>query len=51
MGFLPREVDRMTLWQFNACVAGYAAAHGGKRQPAQVDVDDEQLRAMGIEGF
>ncbi len=29
MGFSPREVYAMSLWEFTACCDGYAAAHGG----------------------
>jgi hypothetical protein len=29
MGFPPYEVDRMSLWQFRACLAGWAEANGG----------------------
>lgn len=29
MGFSPRDVERMSLWQFQAAVAGWAKAQGG----------------------
>lgn len=52
MGFTPAEIDRMSLWEFLACSEGYAAAHGGEKQSGHVgDIDDERLRAMGVEGF
>lgn len=51
MGFTPREVDRMTLWEFLACLDGYAEAQGGKRRSAEADIEDADLRAWGIKGF
>lgn len=33
MGFAPREIDRMSVWEFRACVAGYKAAHGAAEKP------------------
>lgn len=30
MGFSPREVDAMSLWQFQAAIAGWIEAHGGE---------------------
>lgn len=27
IGFTPEQVDRMSLWEFTACVEGYRAAH------------------------
>lgn len=38
----------MSLWEFAACVDGYAAAHGARRAG---DIDEERLADMGIEGF
>jgi hypothetical protein len=40
----------MTMWQFAAAVAGWKRAQGQKPQ-GEADIDDERLRAMGIEGF
>ena len=48
MGFTPREVDGMTLWEFAACAAGMQGSTGERRQS---DVSEERLREMGIEGF
>lgn len=28
MGFAPDQIDRMSLWQFMACVEGYMKANG-----------------------
>lgn len=52
MGFTPAEVGAMSLWEFAACAAGYARAHGGKgaRAPGG-DIDEARLRDMGVEGF
>lgn len=52
MGFTPREVGEMMAWEFGEAEAGYRAAHGGEndRKP-QVEWDDADLRAAGVEGF
>lgn len=49
MGYTPRDVDRMTIWEFNACKKGWNIANGVK--PKGRDISDERLREMGIEGF
>ncbi len=49
MGFTPRDVDRMTVWEFNACLKGWKAANGIK--PKGREISDERLREMGIAGF
>lgn len=54
MGFTPAQVDEMGLWEFVACFEGYKTAHGGKKKGEAVDPDsvsDDELRALGIEGF
>lgn len=48
MGFTPAQVDEMSVWEFTACVDGYAEANGGKRGNRPVDVSEDQARAMGI---
>lgn len=51
MGFTPAEIDQMTVWEFMACSKGYVAAHGGKEKPGLGDMEDHELRGLGIEGF
>lgn len=51
MGFTPAQVDRMTLWEFMACLDGYVASQGGEATRPAADIDDDRLRALGIEGF
>jgi hypothetical protein len=51
MGFTPRQVDEMTIAEFVACARGFSKAHGGKDVRPAADVDDADLRMMGIEGF
>lgn len=51
MGFSPRDVDEMSLWEFSACRAAYSKHHGGKAQKQASDVDESRLRELGIEGF
>lgn len=50
MGFDPRQVDKMSVWEFAACTEGVARANGSK-PPEAADVSDDQLRSMGIKGF
>ena len=54
MGFSPRQVDEMSLWEFVACADGYAEAHGGKKKrkqrSAEPSADIADLRALGIMG-
>lgn len=32
MHFTPQQVDAMSLWEFVACVDGYAKANGGAQE-------------------
>lgn len=41
----------MSLWEFGACMDGVARFHGGKKEAAHGDIDDDRLRELGIEGF
>mgnify|MGYP005994845155 CR=1 FL=1 len=50
MGFTPREVDAMSLWEFMACCDGFRSANGGSKGPSG-DLSEDELREMGIEGF
>jgi hypothetical protein len=34
MGFTPAEINKMSMWEFLACRAGYAAAHAGPESVA-----------------
>jgi len=31
MGFSPREIDAMSLWEFNAAMDGFAKTNGAKQ--------------------
>ena len=50
MGYSPRVVDTMTLWEFTACHDGWKAVNGIKSK-RNADISDERLREMGIVGF
>lgn len=50
MGFSPRDVDDMTLWEFQCCVDGYRQAHLIEKESAP-EMDDDRLAELGIEGF
>lgn len=51
MGFTPREVDRMSLWEYMACLKGWTVSKGGKWRDEKRELQDHELREMGIEGF
>ncbi len=51
MGFPPREVDRMTVWELMACMDGVAAERGWKVRGGGGDLSEDELREMGIVGF
>lgn len=42
MGFTPRQVDEMTLWEWIACVDGYAEAHGIKKKRREITDEEYQ---------
>lgn len=48
MGFTPQEVDRMSWWQYQACVDGYTLAHSNKDTIAPPS-DEEFFRAVNGE--
>ena len=50
MGFWPREVDEMTLWEFDCCLAGWHEAHSSD-DTATPPMPDERLAELGIAGF
>jgi hypothetical protein len=44
MSFTPPEVDKMSIWEFAACVEGFNRAHGdGKPKPPTEDEFDDAL--------
>lgn len=49
MGFPPSVIDGMSLWEYLACLSGHAG--GGDDTPSGSDLDEADLRAMGIAGF
>lgn len=52
MGFAPRDVDGMTLWDFNAARAGWIKANRtGDEEAAVPPMSDERLAELGIDGF
>jgi len=50
MGFSPRVVDSMTIWEFNACFDGWKAVNGIKTK-RNVTISDERMAQLGIAGF
>jgi hypothetical protein len=49
MGFTPQEVDAMSLYQFNAALAGFAHFHGGETPPEAPSDDDIDRMTAAIE--
>lgn len=43
MGFTPQEVEAMSLWQYNAALAGYAKGQGAEDKP-EAPSDEEFMR-------
>jgi hypothetical protein len=50
MGYSPRQVDEMTLWEFNACYDAWKIANGIKSRRGG-DISEERLAKLGIAGF
>jgi hypothetical protein len=49
MGLSPRDVNDMSLWEFNACLEGWKAAHAS--DDAAPAMSDDKAAQLGIEGF
>lgn len=45
LGFSPREIDQMTLWEFAAAVEGWSKANGGESKP-EAPSEEEHDRLM-----
>jgi len=45
MGFAPEQVDRMSLWEFAACLEGYRKANTSDDEPLAPPTAEE-FRAM-----
>jgi hypothetical protein len=44
MGFLPKQIDEMTLWEFSVCVEGWSLSKGMKK-PGK-PITDKQYDAL-----
>ena len=40
MGFTPREVNEMSMWQFLAAFDGYVKAQGGEEKMSNAEADE-----------
>lgn len=49
LGLSPRQIDDMTLWEFNCCATGFAKANGAEDKAP--DYSNEILSELGIVGF
>lgn len=50
MGYTPRDVDDMTLWEFACCSDGFRKANQTE-ESAPPPMADDDLAGLGIEGF
>jgi hypothetical protein len=48
MGFTPAQVDGMSAWEFTACAAGFARAHGGGGEGTGREMSVERMRDLGL---
>lgn len=48
MGFSPRDVDEMSLWEFVACQKAYAKAHGAKDDRSGDAMSESRMRDLGL---
>lgn len=47
MGFTPKEVGEMSLWEFSCCASAFMKKDQGEGQ----ELSDDDMRALGIAGF
>jgi hypothetical protein len=50
VGYSPRDIDDMTLWEFACCMEGYRKAHASEEE-APPAMTDDIAADLGIEGF
>lgn len=48
MGFTPREIDTMTLWEFIACCDGLNASRGGEDGDRAAPMSAERMEELGL---
>lgn len=46
MSMSPRQVDKLSLWEMNAAIAGYISANGGDVAESLSDAEVEELGAF-----
>lgn len=51
MGLSPRQIDRLTPWEFDAAFRGWCQANGVKIKADRGEMSDERLQELGIKGF
>jgi hypothetical protein len=42
MGFTPRDVDAMLLWELSACADGFSRANGAEQEAAPPSIDEHR---------
>ena len=50
MGFTPRQIDQLSVWEFICCCEGKSGKANSKSAAAEA-LEDEDLADMGIVGF
>lgn len=48
MGFRPKDIDEMTLWEFSCCVDGWSMSKGIKK-PGKAITDDQYDALVGLQ--
>ncbi|MCQ0987548.1 hypothetical protein [Jiella marina] len=46
MGLAPEQVDRLSLWQFQACHDGFRRAHMSEKERSQ-EMSEDEFDAIG----
>lgn len=50
MGYSPRDIDDMSLWEYQCCLNAFIRNNVSDSDPAPA-MGDDRLQELGIEGF
>lgn len=48
MGFTPRQIDEMSIWEISQCIDGYNLANGGEPETEAPSFDEHLARVMRL---
>lgn len=52
MGWTPRQLDAVTMWEFSSAWGGYKGFHAAQEEDMPPpEMSDERLKELGIVGF